>query len=42
MFRDGINTFVLVINYLNETWIPKHVTVGLFEVHETSGNAMAL
>jgi len=40
MFRGGVDTFVLVINYLDETWTPRHV--GLFKVHETSGNAMAL
>jgi len=27
---------------LDETWTLKHATVGLFEVHETIGNAMAL
>jgi len=37
MFRGGVDTFVLVINYLDETWTPKHVIVGLFKVHETSG-----
>jgi hypothetical protein len=31
-----------VINYLDENWIPQHVTIGLFEVQETKGNAMAL
>jgi hypothetical protein len=24
----------LVINYLNDFWTPRHVNVGLFEVHE--------
>jgi hypothetical protein len=42
MFRGGIDTFVLVINYLDEAWTPRHVIVNLFEVHETSDNAMAL
>jgi hypothetical protein len=41
MFKGGINTFSLVINYLDEAWTPRHVNVGLFEVHETSGSAMA-
>ncbi len=40
--RGGVNTFVLVINYLDETWTPRHATIGLFKVHETSSNAMAL
>jgi hypothetical protein len=44
MFRGGVHvdTFVSVINYLNDVWTPRHATIGLFEVHETSGSAMAL
>lgn len=33
MSKGGVNTFTLVVNYLNEIWIPVHVTIGLFEVH---------
>ncbi len=36
MSNGGVDTFVLVINYLDEA------TIGLFEVHETSGGAMVL
>jgi hypothetical protein len=36
MFRGDVNTFALVINYLNDSWIPQHVTIGLFEVHDTT------
>jgi hypothetical protein len=42
MLKSGIDTFVLMINYLDETWTPRHATIVLFEVHETSSNAMAL
>jgi hypothetical protein len=42
MSKGGANTFALVINYLNEAWTPRHATIGLFEVHETSGGAMVL
>jgi hypothetical protein len=28
--------FALVINYINKKWPPHHVTMGLFEVHETT------
>ncbi len=44
MSRGGVHvdTFVLVINYLNDVWTPRHAIVGLFEVHETSGRVMAL
>jgi hypothetical protein len=34
MSKGGMDTFSLVINYLNEYWMPQHVTIGLFEVHE--------
>jgi hypothetical protein len=33
MMRSGVDTFALVIIYLNESWIPMHVNVGLFEVN---------
>jgi hypothetical protein len=42
MSRGGIHTFVLVISYLDEALTPRHVIINLFEVHETSGSAMAL
>jgi hypothetical protein len=35
MFRSGIDTFALVISYLDEAWTPRHVIVSLFKVHET-------
>jgi hypothetical protein len=41
MSRGGVDTFALVINCLNESWMPQHVTIGLFEVHETIGLSMA-
>jgi hypothetical protein len=37
MSKGGVDTFALVINYLYESWMPQHVTIGLFEVHETIG-----
>jgi hypothetical protein len=42
MFTCGIDTFVSMINYLDETWTPRQPNIVLFEVHETSNNAMAL
>jgi len=41
MSKGGVDTFVLVINYLNESWMPQHVTISLFEVHETTRLSMA-
>jgi hypothetical protein len=40
MSRGCVDTFALVINYLNESWMPHHVTIGLFEVHETTRLSM--
>jgi hypothetical protein len=42
MSKGILNTFALVINYLNETWTPRHATMGLFEIHEIISNAMTL
>ncbi len=36
-----MDTFALVINYLNESWMPQHVVICLLEVHETIGLSMA-
>jgi len=41
MSRGRVDTFALVIDYLNDSWNPMHVTIGLFEVHETIGFCMA-
>jgi hypothetical protein len=42
MSRSDINMFTLVINYLDDGWIPRHVTMGLFEMHEATSATMAL
>jgi hypothetical protein len=42
MSKGGVDTFVLVINCLDDTWKPRHAIVGLFKVHGTIRNAMAL
>ncbi len=41
MSEGEMNTFVLVINYLNDFWNLMPVTIGLFEVHETTRLSMA-
>ncbi len=33
MSCNNVNTFALVINFLNDTCAPMHVVVGLFEVN---------
>ncbi len=42
MSKDGMEMYALVINYLDEVWIFKHVIVNLFEVNEIINNCMAL
>jgi hypothetical protein len=37
MSKGGVDTFVLVINYLNESWMPQHVTISLFEFMRPQG-----
>jgi hypothetical protein len=37
MFYGGVDTFALVINFGNDTWLLMHIIVGLFEVNETIG-----
>jgi hypothetical protein len=42
MFKGDMDTCALIINYLNNSCIPMHATIGLFEVHETTKLSMAL
>ncbi len=42
MSKGRVDIFTLVIIYLDESYIPQHAIVGLLEVQETSGSAMAL
>ncbi len=42
MSRVRVDTFVIIINFLNEAWVPMHVTVGLFEVHKNSQQSMTI
>jgi hypothetical protein len=37
----GHDTFVMVVNFLNDSWEPSRVTMGIFEVQNTTGVAMA-
>ncbi len=42
MSHGGVDTFALVTNFLNEVSVPMHVTMELFEVHETFEQSMAI
>jgi hypothetical protein len=35
MFKWASDVFRLVINFLGENWMPKHIIINLFEVLET-------
>jgi hypothetical protein len=37
-----LTQLVLVVKYINKQWVPCHVIVGIFEVHEIARAAMAL
>jgi hypothetical protein len=41
MSRNDVDIFTLVINFLNDTWVPMHITMGLFEMNETIKQSMA-
>jgi hypothetical protein len=41
MSKSADDIFALVINFLDENWQPKKVTISLFEVLETMGQALA-
>jgi hypothetical protein len=34
MSHNNMDIFVLIINFLNHTWVPMHIIVGLFEVNK--------
>jgi hypothetical protein len=34
MFYANMDTFVLIIKILNETWVFMHIAMGLFEMNE--------
>ncbi len=41
MSKGAYNVFALVTNFLSNDWQPKHVIIGLFELIETIGQALA-
>ncbi len=42
MSRAIVDTFVLIVHFLNDKWEACHVTIGFFEIVEIFGNAMSL
>ncbi len=42
MSKVRVDTFVMIMHFLNDKWEPCHIIVGFFEIVNTSRNAMAL
>jgi hypothetical protein len=42
MSRGGVNTFVLIMYFLNDKWEPCYMTVRFFDIVDRSRNAMVL
>jgi len=42
MSKSGMDTFVMIVHFLNAQWEPCHIIVGLFEIADTTGSVMAL
>ncbi len=42
MSKNAYDIFALVINFLDENWQPKKVTIGLFEVTKTTCQALVI
>lgn len=40
MSRAGFDTFALVVNFIDDCWVPRYVPIGLFEAPNTSGGAL--
>jgi hypothetical protein len=40
MFRARFDTFSLVVNFLDEGWVLRHVIVGLFETFNIVGGTL--
>ncbi len=41
MSKNAYDIFTLIINFLDENWPPKKVTINLFEAIKTTGQALA-
>jgi hypothetical protein len=35
MSKEAHDVFALVFNFLRKDWVPKHITIGLFETSKT-------
>jgi hypothetical protein len=42
MSKVRVDTFVMIVHFLNDQWEPCHITIGFFEIVNTTKSAMAL
>jgi hypothetical protein len=42
MSKTGMDTFVMIVHFLNEKWEPCHITIHFFDIIDPFGNVMAL
>jgi len=42
MLKGGVDTFVLIVQFLNDKWEFCHVTMGFFKIVETTNGVLAL
>jgi hypothetical protein len=42
MLKGGVDTFVLIVHFLNDKWEFCHVTMGFFKIVETTKGVLAL
>jgi len=40
MTHEGFNAFVIIVSFIDASWEPCHVTIGIFEVHNIASAAM--
>jgi hypothetical protein len=40
MSKAKVDTFVMIVHFVNAQWEPCHITVGFFEIVDTTRNAM--
>ncbi len=41
IYKRAHDVFALVVDFLGENWMPKHIIIDLFEAFETLGQALA-
>jgi hypothetical protein len=42
MSKGAHDVFAVVIKFLSTNWESKHINIGLFKAHDTSGTAMVV